>query len=137
MIILKLFSADNFNKFKNNILSNTNALNKSFYNPSGIYSKFNKHSIKILDVERDTSLRGENFNIAFNGVIIHLHSKKLLLGFIGPSLIYTLLTILIILSPLEYLTFRIVALVVWFIIYFTNYKRTLYIKQLLLRAFSN
>lgn len=135
MIILKLFpSIDNLNEFKNNLLSETVPLDGSRYRSSGLYSKFTKHTITILDVENNPSLRGENFNIFFYGIIISWFSKKILLGCVGPSLIYTALTLLIVLIPFEYLEFRVVSLVVWFIVYLTSSKRIFRLKELILHA---
>lgn len=135
MFILKFFSSiQHKDKLKDNIISKTYPLVRSIRRSHGLYSKFTKNTITIIDVENDDSLRAGSFNIIFYGIIIHFFKKNFLFGWIGPSLSYTLLTVLIVLTPFEYIEFRIVALIVWFLVYLANNKRILSLNNLVLMS---
>lgn len=132
MIIFKIFpNIDAVNDFKNAILSKTDSCDGCRSRASGLYAKISKHTVTIRDVENNASLRGENFNIAFYGIILSWLSKKFLIGWIGPSFIYTALTILIVMLPFEYLEFRYIALIVWVVVYLTSSKRIVRLKGLI------
>lgn len=138
MIVLKLFSdKNNWGKFQKNIQLSCTHLDSYFQNASGLYVKNTPITIAILDVKKDASLRGDNFNIVFRGILIPFFSKKILLGWIGPSLLYTLLTLLIIFSPLEYIQFRVMALVIWLLVYVTNIHRIMHLRHIIQRALDN
>ena len=138
MFILKIFhDVTHQTNFQNYVLSMTKPFVMSTYHSSGLYSKLGKNTIKILNVENNPSLRGENFNILFYGLLIPWFSKKLLLGWIGPSLIYTIFTLLVVLLPFEYIEFRIIAFAVWIIVYLGNRKKITHLKHLILEAFVN
>lgn len=135
MFILKSFSSiQHKDKLKNNIISKTYPLVRSIRRSPGLYSKFTKNTITIVDAENDDSLRGGSFNIIFYGIIIHFFKKNFLFGWIGPSLSYTILTLLTVLTPFEYIEFRIVAIIVWFFVYLANNKRILALNNLVLMS---
>ena len=135
MFILKSFSSiQHKDKLKNNIISKTYPLVRSIRRSPGLYSKFTKNTITIIDEKYDDSSRGGSFNIIFYGIIIHFFKKNFLFGWIGPSLSYTLLTLLTVLTPFEYIEFRIVALIVWFFVYLANNKRILSLNNLVIMS---
>ena len=136
MFVFKIFpNVDKLIKFENNIISMTDSFENIPYRSSGLFSRIKNFFVTILDIEKDPSLRGANFNISFNGIIIPWISKKIIFGWIGPSLLYTILTVLIASFPHEYIEFRIIAILVWFIVYLTSIKRIKRLKELITQAF--
>ena len=132
MIVLKSFSnTTEVVCFKDSIISRTNPWINGSHRTNGLYSKIKNNTITILNVENDFSLRGANLNIYFYGIIIRLRKKEILFGYIGPSIIFTVFTLLILICPFEYLHIRIIALLFWVIIYFGNMDKISYLKEFL------
>ena len=135
MIILKAFPHEvTADEFRDNIVSRTSSYTACSHHSSGVYSRLTKRTVTLIDVDSNTSLRGETFNICLYSIIISIFSKKYLLGWSGPSLIYTALTLLIVLCPIEYLEFRFIAFFVWLIVYLSSVRRMSRLKNVLLCA---
>lgn len=138
MIIKKSFpDSEGPDNFRRHIRSSTVPLDTYFHNPAGLYSRSTNRRITILDVEPNISLRAEPFPVVFHGIFISFFSKRILLGWIGPSWLYTLLTLLIVAFPLEYISFRLIALAVWVIVYMTNLRRIFDLKRMIETAFDD
>lgn len=138
MIIKKSFSdSEGPDSFRRHIRSSTVPLDTYFHDRAGLYSRSTDRRITILDVEPNISLRGEPFPVVFHGIFISFFSKRILLGWIGPSLLYTLLTLLIVAFPLEYISFRLIALAVWVVVYMTNLRRIFDLKRMVEDAFDD
>lgn len=129
MIILKSFSSTtDMVAFKDSIICRTNPwINRGHHD--GLYSKTTNNTIIILNVENNYSLRGSNINIGFYGTIITFFKKKILLGYIGPSIIFTIFSLLILIYPWEYLHVRIIALLLWIIVYWKDINKIHYLKE--------
>ncbi len=133
MIILKSFSTTTeTTDYKDSIICRTKPWINGFHRPDGLYAKVKNNTITILDVENDYSLRGANPNICFYGIIIPLFKKRILFGYIGPSMIFTIFTLLVLISPFEYLYIKIIALLFWVIVYLGNVKRIHYLRRFIL-----
>ena len=130
MIILKSFSnTTDIVAFKNSMVCRTNPWVNGFHRSDGLYCKITNNTIKILNVENNYSLRGSNINIGFYGIIINLFKKNFLLGYIGPSIIFTVFTLLVLISPWEYLHIRIIAILLWIIVYWKDINIIHYLKE--------
>jgi len=135
MFILKSFSnTADIADFKNKIISQTNPFINGHHRPDGLYAKIRNKTITILNVENDFSMRGANINIYFYGMIIKLFKRTFLLGCIGPSALFTALTLLTFICPFEYLHIKIIALLFWAIVYFGNFNKIGYLRELVLKS---
>ena len=130
MIIIKKFAdAQEIIGLKNLIAAQTTPWISGFHRPNGTYAKINEKTITLVNVENDFSLRGSNPSIYFYGRVFSLFNKRILIGFIGPSFLLTVFTLLVLLCPFEYVHIRFIVLVFWLIVYFTNMKRIKFLEQ--------
>ena len=135
MIILKKFSnSTDMADFKDSIICRTNPWIDGFHRPDGLYCKIKSNTIKVLSVENNYSLRGSNINICFYGMIIHLFKKDILLGYIGPTIIFTVFTLLVLMCPFEYIHIRIISLLLWVIVYLGNASKINGLREFILKA---
>ena len=133
MIILKKISTEvNKNDFKNSILNETKTWIGGYNRSNGVYSKIHDDQITLISVENDFSLRTGSFNAYFYGKIIKFRKKCVLIGYAGPSWIYTLFSLLVLISPFEYIYIRFIALFFWIIVYVTDFKRINYLKDMVI-----
>ena len=130
MIIIKKFAdAQEVIGLKNSIADQTTPWINGFHRPNGTYAKINEKNITLVNVENDFSLRGSNPSIYFYGRVISIFKKHVLIGFIGPSFLLTVFTLLVLMCPFEYVYIRFIALMFWLIVYFTNMKRIKFLEQ--------
>lgn len=130
-----MFIAKQFNdealiqRFKSNIKENTYDLKFSIYpRKVGLHSKIIRNLISVKNVCEEED-RGGPICLQFYGVIF---KKRYLLGIICPELWYTLVTFGICLIKDEYFYFKIIALLVWLFIYFSNMESIKYIRDKLI-----
>lgn len=133
MIILKKIPQEvNTNDLKNSILNATKPWMGRYSRSNGVYSKIKDDQITLISVENDFSLRTGSFNVYFYGKIIKLRKKSILIGYAGPSWIYTLLSLLVVISPFEYIYIRFIALIFWIIVYVTDLKKINYLRDIVI-----
>jgi len=134
MFFLKKFSdTKSVDAFKNSITSRTNPWINGSHRPNGLYSKIKNNIITILNVENDYSLRGSNLNVYFYGVIIHIGRKNFLFGHIGPPILFSAFTLLVLICPFEYLHIRIIAPLFWVIVYLVDINKIKYLREFVMK----
>lgn len=122
------------NDFCESIASKTRPFMAKRYRTTGLYSKFGKNTVTVVNAEENFSPPGETADIMFYGIFIPWFSKRLLLGWIGTSFTLTAFLFSTMMSPFEYEHIRVIALIFWCIVYFGEKKRIRQLERLVSEA---
>lgn len=129
-VFKKLYNESTVENLKQNITSNSYESNFFVYpKRMGLHSKINGNLIHITNVSEEQE-RGGPVYMNFYGLIF---KNRYLVGIICPQMLYSLFTFGVCIMADEYAFIKIIALILWIYIYFSNYKSMCYIYDNIVR----
>ena len=133
-VIQQINNESSIQNLKDNISSHSYDLTFSFRpRRIGLYSKIYKNFIIIKDVSEEETHTNSTF-ISFYGFIFN---NKYLIGIICPDILLTLLTLIVCITPHEYIAMKFLVLAFWTFVYLKDFQEVKYIRNKLFEWLGN